>query len=135
MGVYHHHKEPHNVHHCKMYSTGIVGDERKACHCYCWYLDDNNDLIPNPEVPDHISEAVLQMQDPLFSSGKSRFVDTSQEVTSRRRRSEHGVWGPLADGMNGAPIAPLPDISESRRRRSLPAWDKDVDGEDFHTHF
>jgi hypothetical protein len=36
--VYHHHKEPHNVHHCKLYET--ASGERQ-CHCFCWYTDQN----------------------------------------------------------------------------------------------
>ena len=34
--VYHHHKEPHNVHHCKLYET--AGGER-SCHCFCWNVN------------------------------------------------------------------------------------------------
>ena len=42
--VYHHHKEPHNVHHCKLYT---LADGTKKCHCYCWYLGPTGKML-NP---------------------------------------------------------------------------------------
>merc|ERR1712146_261914 len=40
--VYHNGLEPHNVHHCKLYTAK---DGTVKCHCYCWYLNPQGSLI------------------------------------------------------------------------------------------
>ena len=46
--VYHHHKEPHNVHHCKLYDNALGVT---ACHCFCWYISKNGQV--EGQIPDH----------------------------------------------------------------------------------
>ena len=55
--VYHHHKEPHNVHHCKLYDNAFGV---KACHCFCWYLNPAGQVNSAPEAATIAAKAKAQ---------------------------------------------------------------------------
>jgi hypothetical protein len=60
--VYHHHKEPHNVHHCKLYDNAFG---TKACHCFCWYLNSAGQVNSAPEAATIAAKAKAQTQNRL----------------------------------------------------------------------
>jgi hypothetical protein len=67
--VYHHHREPASVHHCKLYEGQ---DGETECHCFCWYHGDTMESLQAAEelaqnvdtTPDMYAHLLAQSDEP-----------------------------------------------------------------------